>query len=64
MAGLALDRGLSNAHNRPMYDVIYVDNSGVETTLAGRVTDRGSAAEIARRHAAELNVGRMILPGS
>ena len=47
-----------------MYDVVYIDHSGVETVLADRLPDRRSASDIARDRAAELDVGRMVLPGS
>ena len=47
-----------------MYDVIYIDAHGGETPVAEHLLDRGDAAELAKRAAAERGVGRMVLPGS
>ncbi len=47
-----------------MYDVIYIDAQGDETPVAQHMSDRGDAAEVAKRAAAERGVGRMVLPGS
>ncbi len=47
-----------------MYDVIYIDEQGVETRLADHLNDRRDAAVIAREAAAERKAGRMVLPGS
>jgi len=47
-----------------MYDVIFIDAHGGETPVAEHLEDRGDAAELAKRAAAERGVGRMVLPGS
>ena len=47
-----------------MYDVIFIDAHGGETPVAVHLLDRGDAAELAKRTAAERGVGRMVLPGS
>ena len=47
-----------------MYDVIYIDAHGDETRIADQLLDRGDAAELAKRAAAERGAGRMMLPGS
>ena len=47
-----------------MYDVIFIDAQGAETSVAEHVDDRGDAADVARRAAAERGAGRMMLPGS
>ncbi len=47
-----------------MYDVIYIDEQGVETCLAAHLSDRSDATVIAREAAAERKAGRMVLPGS
>jgi hypothetical protein len=47
-----------------MYDVIYIDDQGDETTLATHLHDREDASEIARREAILRQAGRMVLPGS
>jgi hypothetical protein len=47
-----------------MYRVVYVDHAGVEITLADHLPDRDAAADIAKLHAAQLGVGRMVLAGS
>jgi hypothetical protein len=47
-----------------MYDVIYIDAQGGETSLAEHLDDRQDAARVARMAAAERNAGRMMLPGS
>jgi hypothetical protein len=47
-----------------MYDVIYIDPQGSETSLAQRLDDRSDAASVARKAAAERGAGRMVLPGS
>jgi hypothetical protein len=47
-----------------MYDVIYIDSHGEETTVAQQLDDRADAADLARRTAAERGAGRMVLPGS
>ena len=47
-----------------MYDVIYIDAHGSETPVAQHLDDRGDAADVARRAAADRGVGRMFLPGS
>ena len=47
-----------------MYDVIYIDATGVETWLARDLVDRDGACEFARREAAERGAGRAMLPGS
>ena len=47
-----------------MYDVVYIDAHGSETSLAQHLDDREDAADVARQAAAERGVGRMVLPGS
>jgi len=47
-----------------MYNVIFIDPNGTETQLASRLADRDTAAQFARRTAAERGAGRMVLPGS
>jgi hypothetical protein len=47
-----------------MYDVIYIDAHGGETSLAKQLDDRRDAAQLARQAASERGVGRMMLPGS
>jgi hypothetical protein len=47
-----------------MYDVVYIDAHGGETPVAQHLDDRGDAADVARKAAAERGVGRMVLPGS
>ena len=47
-----------------MYDVIYIDAQGSETSLAQAVEDRKDATDVARQAAAERGAGRMVLPGS
>jgi hypothetical protein len=47
-----------------MYDVIYIDPQGSETSLARDLHDRLDAAAMARQAAAERGAGRMVLPGS
>jgi hypothetical protein len=47
-----------------LYDVIYIDPQGGETSLAHDLDDRSSAATVARQAAAERGAGRMVLPGS
>ena len=47
-----------------MYDVIFIDAQGAETSVAEHLHDRGDAAEVAKREAAERGAGRMMLPGS
>lgn len=47
-----------------MYDVIYIDAQGTETSLAESLSDRQDATDIARVAAAERGAGRMVLPGS
>ena len=47
-----------------MYDVIFIDAHGDETRVAEELLERGAAAELAKRAAAERGVGRMVLPGS
>jgi hypothetical protein len=47
-----------------MYDVIYIDPQGSETSLAQQLSNRLDAATVARRAAAERGAGRMVLPGS
>jgi len=46
-----------------MYDVIYIDRHGSETSMA-HLVDKQDACELARRASAERGCGRMILPGS
>ncbi len=47
-----------------MYDVIYIDSQGGETSLAERLDDRQDAARLACAAAVERKAGRMVLPGS
>jgi hypothetical protein len=47
-----------------MYDVIYIDPQGGETSLAQHLDNRGDATTVARKEAAERGAGRMVLPGS
>ena len=47
-----------------MYNVIYIDAQGMETSLAQDVDDRGEACTLARAAAAERGSGRAMLPGS
>jgi hypothetical protein len=47
-----------------MYDVIYIDAHGAETSVAHDVRERDDACAIARREAADRGVGRAMLPGS
>lgn len=47
-----------------MYNVIYIDSQGAETSLAERLDDRQDAARLACEAAAERKAGRMVLPGS
>ena len=47
-----------------MYDVIYIDATGVETRLAHDLDDRDGACDFARREAVERGAGRAMLPGS
>ena len=47
-----------------MYDVIYIDPQGCETSLAQHLDDRLHASTMAREAAAERGAGRMVLPGS
>jgi hypothetical protein len=47
-----------------MYDVIYIDAQGSETSLAQHVDDKQEAKDVARQAAAERGAGRMVLPGS
>jgi hypothetical protein len=47
-----------------LYDVIYIDDQGAETSLAHDLDDRRNAASVAREAAAERGAGRMVLPGS
>ena len=47
-----------------MYDVIYIDAHGSETSLAQHVDDKQEATDVARQAAAERGAGRMMLPGS
>jgi hypothetical protein len=47
-----------------MYDVIYIDDRGSETSVAQHVDDRKEACDVARQVAAERGAGRMLLPGS
>src|SRR5918994_2038848 len=54
----------SHGQTEPMYDVIYIDAHGSETPVAQHLDDRGDAADVARRAAADRGVGRMFLPGS
>jgi hypothetical protein len=47
-----------------MYDVIYIDAQGSETSLAQQVDNKQEATDVARQAAAERGAGRMVLPGS
>ena len=47
-----------------MYDVIYIDAQGTETSLAQHLDDRSDACTLAREAAAERGAGRAMLPGS
>ena len=47
-----------------MYDVIYIDSQGCETSLAQHLDDRLDATSVARAAAVERGAGRMVLPGS
>jgi hypothetical protein len=47
-----------------MYNVIYIDAHGTETSLAQDLDDRGEACTLAREAAAERGAGRAMLPGS
>jgi hypothetical protein len=47
-----------------MYDVIYIDAHGSETSVAQHVDNRKEATDVARQAAAERGAGRMVLPGS
>jgi hypothetical protein len=47
-----------------MYDVIYIDSHGGETSLAKDLTDKQAAKDLACRVACERKAGRMMLPGS
>jgi hypothetical protein len=47
-----------------MYDVIYIDDHGIETRLAQQLEDRTDAAAVAKQAAAERGAGRMVLAGS
>ena len=47
-----------------MYDVIYIDPEGSETSVAQHLYDRKDAAQLARTAAAERGAGRLVLPGS
>ena len=47
-----------------MYDVIYIDQQGTETSLAHDLVDRKDAARLACEAAVERKAGRMVLPGS
>ncbi len=47
-----------------MYNVIYIDAHGTETSLARDVDDRGEACTLARAAAAQRGAGRAMLPGS
>ena len=47
-----------------MYDVIYIDPQGGETSLAKHLDDRRDAARLACEAAVERKAGRMVLPGS
>ena len=47
-----------------MYNVIYIDAQGTETSLAQDVDDRGEACTLAREAAAQRGSGRAISPGS
>ena len=47
-----------------MYDVVYIDAHGTETSVAEHLADCAAAKDIARAAAAERGVGRMMLTGS
>ena len=47
-----------------MYNVIYIDAQGTETSLAQDLDDRDGACTLAREAAAERGAGRAMLPGS
>jgi hypothetical protein len=47
-----------------MYNVIYIDAQGAETSIAKDVGDRGEACVLAREAAAERHAGRAVSPGS
>ncbi len=47
-----------------MYNVIYIDSQGAETSLAERLDDRRDATRLACEAAVERKAGRMVLPGS
>lgn len=47
-----------------MYDVIYIDAQGAQTSVAHHVDDRNEACDVARQAAAERGAGRMLSPGS
>jgi hypothetical protein len=46
-----------------MYDVIYIDRDGAETSVAQALPDRADAAALARTVALERDAGRMVLSG-
>jgi hypothetical protein len=46
-----------------MYDVIYIDPQGSETSVA-HLVDKADACDLARKASIERGCGRMILPGS
>jgi hypothetical protein len=54
----------TDVETQVMYDVIYIDAHGSETSLAQHVDDRKEASDVARAAAAERGAGRMVLPGS
>ena len=47
-----------------MYDVIYIDAHGSETSLAQHVDDKQEATDVARQAAAERGAGRMVRRGA
>lgn len=47
-----------------MYDVIYIDPQGTETSLAHDLVDRQAASRLACEAATARKAGRMVLPGS
>ena len=47
-----------------MYDVIYIDVYGAESSVARQLPDRTDAVAVARQAAAERGAGRMVLAGS
>jgi hypothetical protein len=47
-----------------MYDVIFIDSQGDETSVAQHLDDRRDAVQVAKQAAAERGAGRMLLPGS